>query len=64
MKIYCDTDTLFHNVKRQEKEPKTKNELLALQNARPKLIVETDQFRPRPRNSCSCSPTWQLSSSP
>jgi len=31
MKIYCDTDTLFHNVKRQEEEPKTKNELLALQ---------------------------------
>jgi len=31
MKIYCDTDTLFHNVKRQETEPKTGKELLALE---------------------------------
>jgi hypothetical protein len=30
-KIYCDTSTLFHNIKRHEHEPKTRNELLALQ---------------------------------
>jgi predicted nucleic acid-binding protein len=31
MNIYCDTSTLFHNVKRHETEPKTGRELLALQ---------------------------------
>jgi hypothetical protein len=28
VKIYCDTDTLFHNAKRQEKESKTRRELV------------------------------------
>jgi hypothetical protein len=30
VKIYCDTDTLFHNVKRQEQEAKTRKELVAI----------------------------------
>jgi hypothetical protein len=30
VKIYCDTDTLFHNVKRQEQESKTGKELVAI----------------------------------
>ena len=30
VKIYCDTDTLFHNVKRQEQESKTRKELVAI----------------------------------
>jgi hypothetical protein len=31
MKIYCDTDTLFHDVKRQQNVPKNRKELLALE---------------------------------
>jgi hypothetical protein len=32
MQVYCDTDTLFHNVQRQSNEPKTRVEMHALQH--------------------------------
>ena len=31
LKIYCDTNALFHNIKRHEYEPKTHRELVALE---------------------------------